>query len=75
MAQKCTEDVSGKVPYDMKAAYDRIAHEAGTNMSELIRDHVCMVVHGMTFGEYSANDRRALLEKQAKPWPLVRPHE
>lgn len=75
MAQKCTEDVSGKVPYDMKAAYDRIAHEAGTNMSELIRDHVCMVVHGCTFGEYCANDRRAILERQSKSKPLLRPYE
>lgn len=75
MAQKCTEDVSGKVPYDMKAAYDKIAHEAGTTMSELVRDHVCMVVHGMTFGEYVTNDRRALLTRQAKAQPRIRGRE
>jgi hypothetical protein len=75
MAQKCTEDVSGKVPFEMKAAYDRICHEHGTNMSEMVRDHVCMVVHSMTYGEFVANDRRALLDKQAKLQPLVRAYE
>lgn len=69
---KCTEDISGKVPFAMKEAYNRIAHEAGANASELVRDHVCCVVHGVTYGEYVANARRQALEAQTKEQALIR---
>lgn len=68
---KCTDVAKTTVPYDLKEAYARLAHEAGCEPSELLRDQICLLVHKVTFGEYVLNHRRAVLglkdPQQAQP--------
>ena len=61
---KCTEVAKTSIPFDLKEAYARLAHEAGCDLAELLRDQMCVAVHGMTFGEYVQNHRRAVLGMQ-----------
>ena len=61
---KCTEVAKTTIPFDMKEAYARKAHEAGCDPSELLRDQICMLVHKVTFLEYVLNHRRGVLGMQ-----------
>jgi len=61
---KCTEAVKTTVPYELKEAYARLAHEAGGDVASLLRDQMCVAVHGVTFGEYALNHRRTVLRLQ-----------
>lgn len=61
---KCSEDLKTHVPEAMKDAVQHLASEAGCEVSELLRDMVCLRLHGVTFGEYVANHRRAVLMPQ-----------
>jgi hypothetical protein len=61
---KCTEVAKTTVPFDLKEAYERLAHEAGCKGADLLRDQMCVAVHGVTFGEYVLNHRRKVLRLQ-----------
>ena len=61
---KCTEVAKTTVPFDLKEGYERLAHEAGCTLSDLLRDQMCVAVHGVTFGEYVLNHRRKVLRLQ-----------
>jgi hypothetical protein len=61
---KCTEVAKTVVPYELKEAYAKLAHEAGCDVSTLLRDQMCVAVHGVTFGEFVLNHRRHILRLQ-----------
>lgn len=61
---KCTDVAKTTIPFELKQAYARLAHEAGCEPSELLRDQICLLVHKVTFGEYVLNHRRAVLGMQ-----------
>ena len=65
MADKCTEPLSTKVPEDLAVAFRKRARAAGCTPADLLRDLICVVEHGLTFGELEVNDRRRALNLQA----------
>lgn len=58
---KCDSVLKTNVPEVTFFAFSRQAHAAGCSMSELLRDLVCLSVHGEAFGEITATDRKILL--------------
>ena len=42
------------------------ANRAGCGVSEFVRDLVCMLEHGCTYGEYVAKHRRELLQMESR---------
>lgn len=44
---KCTEEIDTKVPFEIKAGLDRIAHDLGMSRSELLREIVMVRVLGI----------------------------
>jgi hypothetical protein len=65
MADKCTEPLSTKVPEDLAVAFRKRARAAGCTPADLLRDLICHLEHGLTFGELETNDRRRALNLQA----------
>ena len=65
MADKCTEPLSTKVPEELAVAFRRRARAAGCTPADLLRDLICHLEHGLTFGELETNDRRRALNLQA----------
>lgn len=69
MTDKCITVLTTKVPEDMADAWKRRARVAGCTPAELLRDLVCVTLHGLTFGELETNDRRRALGLQELPQP------
>jgi len=65
MSDKCTEPLSTKVPEELASAFRRRARAAGCTPADLLRDLICHLEHGLTFGELELNDRRRALNLQA----------
>jgi hypothetical protein len=65
MADKCTEPLSTKVPEDLAVLFRKRARAAGCTPADLLRDLICHLEHGLTFGELETNDRRRALNLQA----------
>lgn len=65
MADKCTEPLSTKVPEELAVAFRKRARAAGCTPADLLRDLICHLEHGLTFGELETNDRRRALNLQA----------
>ena len=65
MSDKCTEPLSTKVPEELASAFRRRARAAGCTPADLLRDLICVVEHGVTFGELEVNHRRQALNLQA----------
>jgi hypothetical protein len=65
MSFKCTEAETIWPPEDMAQTLRADANAAGCGISEFMRDMICMHQHGVTFGEYVANHRRAALQNKA----------
>jgi hypothetical protein len=59
---KCTATLKTHIPELTHAEFLRKAAAAGCTPSELLRDLVCLVTHGDTFGELMAAQRRESLE-------------
>lgn len=58
---KCTEPLKTHVPESTSQEFRQIAQALGCSTSELLRDLVCLAVHGQTFGELSAADKKQAL--------------
>ena len=61
---KCTAVLKTHIPEETDFEFRRLAIQAGCSSSELLRDLVCLVVHGQTFGEIAAAQRKELLKVQ-----------
>ena len=66
MSDKCTEKLSAMVPDELATQWRQRARQAGCTPSELLRDLICMALHGETFGELVTKDRRAALGLQGR---------
>jgi len=70
-AGKSSNVLKTNLPDDTYLSFMELAHKAGCTPSELLRDLVCLTVHGTAFGELTARNRRAILSKayaaDAKP--------
>ena len=64
-SHKLSEEARTTVPYEMKEELKAMAHEAGCDFSDVLRDIIYMARRGMTFGEHVANHRRAVLAGKA----------
>ena len=60
-SNKCTEKMGTNVPQEFADEFNRRAHQAGCTPSELLRDLICLNLHGITWGEHINQDRRAAL--------------
>lgn len=58
---KCTEPIKTHVPEVTSDEFRRLAASLGCSTSELLRDLVCLAVHGQTFGELSAAEKKRVL--------------
>lgn len=58
---KLTEEIKTRLPECTAEAFERRAREAGASVSELLRDVLCMLEHGATYGELVAGLRRKSL--------------
>ncbi len=58
---KCTEPLKTHIPEITNDEFRRLAANLGCTPSELLRDLVCLAVHGQTFGEMSAAERKQTL--------------
>jgi len=63
---KCTEDVKTTLTEELHGKFLHLAHDAGCSSAEALRDMVCMVIEGCTFGEHVANHRRNVLSLQGR---------
>lgn len=69
MSDKCTDVLTTKVPADLADAFRRRSRAAGCTPGELLRDLICHLEHGLTWGELETNDRRRALGLQSIPQP------
>ncbi|MEI6599852.1 MAG: hypothetical protein WCN21_05230 [Comamonadaceae bacterium] len=65
MSDKCTEKLCANIPDELAMKWRQRARLAGCTPSELLRDAICMIELGMTWGEHVTKDRREALGSQA----------
>ena len=61
---KLTESLKVNLDADTATLFHRRATRAGCTTSELLRDMVCFLEHGMTWGELVAQSRRSPLNRE-----------
>ena len=61
---KLSESVKVNLDEDTCTKFQRRATRAGCSTSELLRDMVCVLEHGLTWGEHVAQSRRAALNRE-----------
>ena len=64
MPYKCTEPLGTKLPIDLANLFRRRARADGCTPSDLLRDLICHLEHGLTFHEMEGNSRREALGLQ-----------
>lgn len=72
-----THEIKTRVDEETGALLRRRASATGCQVSELVRDAIYLIEHGMTFGEYVAKHRRQALglsvaiaaQQRADAWP------
>ena len=64
MPYKCVEPLGTKLPLELANAFRRRANAAGCTPSDLLRDLICHLEHGLLFHEMESNDRRKALGLQ-----------
>lgn len=64
MPFKCTEALGTKLPLELANLFRRRARAAGCTPSDLLRDLICHLEHGLTFHEMEGNSRREALGLQ-----------
>lgn len=69
---KCTAVLKTSVPEYIAEGFARLAREADCNSAELLRDLVCLAVHGQAYGELTAKYRRMLLGRSSSPEEKLR---
>ena len=75
MSDKCSTVLTTKVPEELSDLFRKRARAAGCTPGELLRDLICHLEHGLTWGELETNDRRRALGLQANPQPSLGGHE
>jgi hypothetical protein len=61
---KLTEEIKVRLDEQTAEAFRRRAHAAGCNPGELLRDLVCSLEHGKTWGEHVAHVRRTAVTRE-----------
>lgn len=61
---KLSESVKVNLDEETCLRFQRRAARAGCSTSELLRDMVCVLEHGLTYGEHVAQSRRAALNRE-----------
>ena len=61
---KLTEEIKVRLDEQTAEAFRRRAHAAGCNPGELLRDLVCSLEHGKTWGEHVAHVRRIAVTRE-----------
>lgn len=72
---KLTEELKTHVPDVTAMSARRSAHELGMNVSEYVRDLICMAEHGTTYDELMREHRRKLRERQGQALGQMLPNQ